>query len=129
MKLQPDDGRGSSLGIGPGSDDAMGSRRSSLRDSPKGSGSSLGTRQEIVGRRPEDSPQECQRLPDWREFERCSGISAKFARRFAKEIGKLVGNMPGDHQKKTEMSEAIGLAGVYCRCIDFWVADPPRLGG
>ncbi|RWV77225.1 hypothetical protein GW17_00061980 [Ensete ventricosum] len=38
------------------------------RDSPKGSGSLLGTRREIAGRRPEDSPQECRRLPDWREI-------------------------------------------------------------
>ncbi|RWW40676.1 hypothetical protein BHE74_00053887, partial [Ensete ventricosum] len=68
MKLQPDDGPRSSLGIGPGSDDAVGSRRSSLGDSSKGSGSSLGTRREIAGRRPEDSPQECRRLSDWREF-------------------------------------------------------------
>ncbi|RWV86710.1 hypothetical protein GW17_00051362 [Ensete ventricosum] len=67
MKLKPDDGPRSSLGIGPGSDDAVGSRRSSLGDSPKGSGSSLETCQEIVGRRPEDSPQEYRRLPDWRE--------------------------------------------------------------
>ncbi|RWW02271.1 hypothetical protein BHE74_00043524 [Ensete ventricosum] len=38
-----------------------------LGDSSKGSGSSLGTHREIVGRRPEDSPQEYQRLLDWRE--------------------------------------------------------------
>ncbi|RWW06554.1 hypothetical protein BHE74_00023936 [Ensete ventricosum] len=68
MKLQPDNGPRSSLGIGPGSDDAMGSHRSSLGDSPKGSGSSLGTHREIAGRRPEDSLQECRRLPDWREL-------------------------------------------------------------
>ncbi|RZS14209.1 hypothetical protein BHM03_00045876 [Ensete ventricosum] len=67
MELQPDDGLRSSLGIGPGSDDAVGSHRSSLGDSSKGSGSSLGTRREITGRRPEDSPQECRRLPDWWE--------------------------------------------------------------
>ncbi|RWW57313.1 hypothetical protein BHE74_00035931 [Ensete ventricosum] len=40
---------------------------SSLGDSPNGSGSSLGTRQEIARRRPEDSPQECRKLSDWRE--------------------------------------------------------------
>ncbi|RRT34554.1 hypothetical protein B296_00041904 [Ensete ventricosum] len=68
LKLQSDDGPRSSLGIGPGSDDAVGSCRSSLGDLPKGSGSSLGTRREIVGRRPEDSPQECRRLLDWREL-------------------------------------------------------------
>ncbi|RRT46707.1 hypothetical protein B296_00031554, partial [Ensete ventricosum] len=44
------------------------------------------------------------------------GISPTFARRFVEGIGKLAGNMPGDHQKKTgrltaRMSEAIGLAG------------------
>ncbi|RWV84895.1 hypothetical protein GW17_00053358 [Ensete ventricosum] len=67
MKLQPDVGPRSSLGIGPGSDDAVGSRRSSLGDSPKGSGSLLGTRWEITKRRLGDSPQECRRLPDWWE--------------------------------------------------------------
>ncbi|RRT35195.1 hypothetical protein B296_00047477, partial [Ensete ventricosum] len=44
----------------------MGSHRSSLGDSSKGSGSSLETRWEITGRRPENSPQECQRLSNWR---------------------------------------------------------------
>ncbi|RRT63665.1 hypothetical protein B296_00025436 [Ensete ventricosum] len=37
-------------------------------DTLKGSGSSLGTRQEIAERRPDDSPQECRRLPDWRDW-------------------------------------------------------------
>ncbi|RWW36225.1 hypothetical protein BHE74_00058770 [Ensete ventricosum] len=50
-------------------------------------------------------------------FERCSEISAKFARRFAEGIKKLVGNTLGDRLKKTErhiarISEAAGLAGV-----------------
>ncbi|RWW03039.1 hypothetical protein GW17_00033835 [Ensete ventricosum] len=40
----------------------------SCRDSPKGSRSSLGTRREIAGRRPEDLPQECRRQSDWREL-------------------------------------------------------------
>ncbi|RWV85535.1 hypothetical protein GW17_00052664, partial [Ensete ventricosum] len=49
-------------------------------------------------------------------FGRCSGISPKFARRFAEGIGKLAGNTLGDHYKKTErlivrMSEAARLAG------------------
>ncbi|RWW04323.1 hypothetical protein GW17_00032457, partial [Ensete ventricosum] len=66
MKLQPNDGPRSSLRIGPSSDDAVGSRQRSLGDSSKGSGSSLGTRQEITRRRPEDSPPECRRLSDWR---------------------------------------------------------------
>ncbi|RRT65497.1 hypothetical protein B296_00007012 [Ensete ventricosum] len=48
--------------------------------------------------------------------ERCSGISLEFARRFAKGIGKLVENTPGDRRKKTRrlivrMSEAAGLMG------------------
>ncbi|RRT42089.1 hypothetical protein B296_00038207 [Ensete ventricosum] len=77
MKLQPDDGPRSSLGIGSGLDNAMRSRRSSLRDSPKGSGSSLGTRRKIVERRPEDSPQECRRLQDWRE---CTTVAQAFGR-------------------------------------------------
>ncbi|RWW30919.1 hypothetical protein GW17_00004484 [Ensete ventricosum] len=50
-----------------GSDDVVGSRRSSLGDSPKGSGSLLGTCREIVGRRPYDSSQKCWRTPDWLE--------------------------------------------------------------
>ncbi|RRT58440.1 hypothetical protein GW17_00060205 [Ensete ventricosum] len=67
MELQPDDRPRSSLGIGPGSDDAVGSCRSSLGYSPKGSGSLLGTPQAIARRRLEDSSQECRRLPDWWE--------------------------------------------------------------
>ncbi|RRT57301.1 hypothetical protein B296_00002871, partial [Ensete ventricosum] len=102
MKLQPDDGLRSSLGIGPSSDDAVGSRRSSLGDSPKESGSSLGTRREIT-RRMEDSLQEYQRLPDWWE-------------RFIEGIGMLVGNTSGDRSKKTirlttRIPEVIGFAG------------------
>ncbi|RWW13401.1 hypothetical protein GW17_00022880 [Ensete ventricosum] len=53
-KLAGNDRPRSNLSIGPGSDDAVGSRRRSLGDSPKGSRSSLGTRREITGRRPED---------------------------------------------------------------------------
>ncbi|RRT34998.1 hypothetical protein B296_00031741 [Ensete ventricosum] len=60
MKLQPDDGPRSSLCIGPGYKRCNGI-------SPKGLGSSLGTRWEIAGRTPEDSPQECRTLPDRRE--------------------------------------------------------------
>ncbi|RWV95053.1 hypothetical protein GW17_00042356 [Ensete ventricosum] len=50
-------------------------------------------------------------------FERCSGISPEFARRFTEGIGMLAGNTPGDCRKKTRrltarMSEAAGLAGV-----------------
>ncbi|RWW13185.1 hypothetical protein GW17_00023116 [Ensete ventricosum] len=47
---------------------AVGSHRSSLGDSLKGSGSSLGTCREITEKRPEDSSQECRRLLDWREL-------------------------------------------------------------
>ncbi|RRT51726.1 hypothetical protein B296_00024468 [Ensete ventricosum] len=75
MELQPDNGPRSSLGIGPGSDDAVESRR-------------------------------------------------EFARRFTEEIGKLAGNMKGDHREKTEgltarMSEAIGLAKVGSK-LNLW---------
>ncbi|RZS07094.1 hypothetical protein BHM03_00037874, partial [Ensete ventricosum] len=47
---------------------------------------------------------------------RCSGISLKFARRFAERIEKLVGNTPGDPHKKTgrlvaRMLEATRLKG------------------
>ncbi|RRT60001.1 hypothetical protein B296_00004018 [Ensete ventricosum] len=50
-------------------------------------------------------------------FGRCSGISPKFARRFAEGIEKLAGNTPGDCRKKTRrltarMPEVVGLAGV-----------------
>ncbi|RWW52845.1 hypothetical protein BHE74_00040703 [Ensete ventricosum] len=41
---------------------------SSLGDSSKGSGSSLGARREITGRRSNDLPQEYRRLPDWRKL-------------------------------------------------------------
>ncbi|RWW17955.1 hypothetical protein GW17_00018097 [Ensete ventricosum] len=41
---------------------------SSLGDSLKGSGSSLGARLEITGRRPVDLPQECRSLPYWRKL-------------------------------------------------------------
>ncbi|RRT41370.1 hypothetical protein B296_00004512 [Ensete ventricosum] len=48
---------------------------------------------------------------------RCSGISPEFARRFAKGIEKLAGNMLGDCRKKTigliaRMPKATGLARV-----------------
>ncbi|RRT32825.1 hypothetical protein B296_00057085 [Ensete ventricosum] len=42
----------------------IGGSRKLAGNSPKGSGSSLGTRREITGRRPNDMPQECRRLPD-----------------------------------------------------------------
>ncbi|RWV79581.1 hypothetical protein GW17_00059260 [Ensete ventricosum] len=41
---------------------------SSLGDSPKGLRSSLGVHWEITGRRPNDLPQECRRLSDWRKL-------------------------------------------------------------
>ncbi|RWV91068.1 hypothetical protein GW17_00046678 [Ensete ventricosum] len=50
-------------------------------------------------------------------FGRCSGISSKFARRFAEEIGKFAGNTSGDHQKKigrltVRLPKAARLAGA-----------------
>ncbi|RRT47834.1 hypothetical protein B296_00008521 [Ensete ventricosum] len=64
----------------------------------------------------QDSLEDCRgsRKACW---ERCSGISSKFARRFVEGIGKLAGNMLGDHRKRTgrltaRMSEAIGLVGI-----------------
>ncbi|RWW45240.1 hypothetical protein BHE74_00048936 [Ensete ventricosum] len=42
--------------------DVVGSHRSSLGDSSKGSESSLGIRWEITERRPKDSPQKCWKL-------------------------------------------------------------------
>ncbi|RWW36653.1 hypothetical protein BHE74_00058308 [Ensete ventricosum] len=55
-------------------------------------------------------------------FERYSGISSKFARRFAEGIGKLTGNTPGDRRKKTgklvaRMSEATGLVRPWPRAL------------
>ncbi|RZS16390.1 hypothetical protein BHM03_00048371 [Ensete ventricosum] len=56
------------------------------------------------------------------------GSRKAYRERFAKGIGKLAGNTPGDHRKKIErliarMSEAIGLTGVI------WAVDPPRAAG
>ncbi|RWW76300.1 hypothetical protein BHE74_00015620 [Ensete ventricosum] len=79
-------------------------------------------------------------------FRRCSGISPKFARRFAKGIGKLVGNTPGDRRKKTRrlvvrISEAAGLVLEFDKWREpllrkfRWVAgergvlSPPKLSG
>ncbi|RZS18190.1 hypothetical protein BHM03_00050422 [Ensete ventricosum] len=67
-------------------------------------------------------------------FGRCSGISPKFARRFAVGIGKLAGNTSGDCRKKTErltvrISESTGLAGVYRCRPGFRVTNPPKMGG
>ncbi|RZS05497.1 hypothetical protein BHM03_00036032 [Ensete ventricosum] len=99
MKLQPDDGPRSSLCIGPGYKRCNGI-------SPKGLGSSLGTRWEIAGRTPEDSPQECRTLPDRREsgYKRCSEI-----------LPKGLGSSLGTRRKKTQrltvrMPNITGLA-------------------
>ncbi|RRT58021.1 hypothetical protein B296_00010128 [Ensete ventricosum] len=45
------------------------------------------------------------------------GLRREFAKRFAEGIGKVAGNTPRDHRKKTErltsrMPEAVGLAGM-----------------
>ncbi|RRT37861.1 hypothetical protein B296_00040127 [Ensete ventricosum] len=50
-------------------------------------------------------------------FGQCSGISSEFVRRFAKGIGKLVWNTPGDRRKKigrlvTRIPEVVELVGV-----------------
>ncbi|RWV84448.1 hypothetical protein GW17_00053838 [Ensete ventricosum] len=79
IELQPNDGPRSSLGIGLGSDNAVGSRR-------------------------------------------------EFARRFIEGIGKLVGNMKGDHWKKTgglatRMSKATRLAEVVSKLR--WTLNRP----
>ncbi|RRT39768.1 hypothetical protein B296_00018332 [Ensete ventricosum] len=82
---------------------------SSLGDSPKGSRSLLGAHREIIGRRSDDLPQECRRLPDWQKL----GLSLSL---FVEGIEKLARNTSGDHRKKTirltaRMLEATGLAG------------------
>ncbi|RZR73030.1 hypothetical protein BHM03_00019270 [Ensete ventricosum] len=50
--------------------------RDSLGDSPKGAGSSLGTCREITERRPEDSPQEYRKLPNWWELRKVEGTTS-----------------------------------------------------
>ncbi|RWV79824.1 hypothetical protein GW17_00058985 [Ensete ventricosum] len=69
-------------------------------------------------------------------FGGCSGISPKFARRFAKGIGKLAENMPRDRRKKTErltiiMSEAARLPGglVFTQRRSVVDAGVPQEGG
>ncbi|RRT61009.1 hypothetical protein B296_00035021 [Ensete ventricosum] len=68
MKLQPDNGPRSSLGIGLGLDDAVGPRREFTRRFAKGirklAGSTPGDHWKKTG----DLPQECWRLPDWRKL-------------------------------------------------------------
>ncbi|RZR74192.1 hypothetical protein BHM03_00033385 [Ensete ventricosum] len=65
---------------------------------------------------PDDGPRSSLSIGS--RFGRYSGISLEFARRFIEGIRKLVGNMSGDHRKKTieliaRMQEATGLAGVF----------------
>ncbi|RRT35952.1 hypothetical protein B296_00045665 [Ensete ventricosum] len=50
---------------------------SSLGDSSKGSGSSLGTHREITRKRPKDSLQECRRVTDWRD-DGCTVVAQAF---------------------------------------------------
>ncbi|RWW41798.1 hypothetical protein BHE74_00052693, partial [Ensete ventricosum] len=57
------------------------------------------TKTEAMELQPDDGPRSCLSIGP--RFGRCSGISSKFARRFAKGIGKLIRNTPGDRQKKT----------------------------
>ncbi|RWV77941.1 hypothetical protein GW17_00061164 [Ensete ventricosum] len=115
---------------------------SSLRDSPKGSRSLLGTRREIARKKtaglvtimlkavglcgrltmtgamelqPDDGPRSS--LSIRLEFGRCSGISSEFTRRFAEGIRKLTGSTPGDRREKIKklavsMPEATGLSEV-----------------
>ncbi|RZS10203.1 hypothetical protein BHM03_00041381 [Ensete ventricosum] len=96
---------------------------SSLGDLPKELGSSLGREGRSPGRRPEDLPQDCQRLLEYTggvlqkkiiggSRKACPdlgigpssddevGSCRKFARRFDEGIGKLAGNMKGDRQEK-----------------------------
>ncbi|RWW03170.1 hypothetical protein GW17_00033690 [Ensete ventricosum] len=68
------------------------------------------------GKRPEDLPQECRRLPDYAGLQpddvpryslgiglssdNTMGSRRKFARRFVEGIGKLAGNAKGDRRKE-----------------------------
>ncbi|RRT85163.1 hypothetical protein B296_00008955 [Ensete ventricosum] len=70
---------------------------------------------EVMELQPDDGPRSSLSIGPG--FGRCSGISPKFARRFAEGIGKLTGNTSGDRRKKTKrlttrMSEATGMAGL-----------------
>ncbi|RWW67391.1 hypothetical protein BHE74_00025169 [Ensete ventricosum] len=77
-------------------------------------GNSLGVHRELA--------EDIESLPGWRKgvrqkktethrkiiegsrkacWERCSGISSKFTRRFVEGTGKLAGNTLGDRRKKT----------------------------
>ncbi|RWW35805.1 hypothetical protein BHE74_00059223, partial [Ensete ventricosum] len=70
-------------------------------------------------------------------FKRCNGISLKFTRRFVEGIGKLAGNTPRDHRKKTKrlaarMSEVAGLAGgqrVNHPYLGVRAVEPPKSMG
>ncbi|RWW61518.1 hypothetical protein BHE74_00031426 [Ensete ventricosum] len=68
MKLQPDNEPRSSLGIGPGLDDAMGPHREFARRFAEGIRNLLGARHEITEKRSDDLSQECWRLPDWQKL-------------------------------------------------------------
>ncbi|RRT37532.1 hypothetical protein B296_00021477 [Ensete ventricosum] len=52
---------------------------------------------EAMELQPDDGPRSSLSIEPG--FRRCSGISPKFAWRFAEGIGKLDGNTPGDHRK------------------------------
>ncbi|RRT40193.1 hypothetical protein B296_00029671 [Ensete ventricosum] len=118
MKLQPDDGPRYSLGIGPSSDDAVGSRRKFTRRFTEGMGKLVGN---VKGDRWEEDRRTCHKIDgsyrSMPELDDAVGPRREFARRFAEGIGKLVGNMPGDCRKKTigltvRMPEATGLTRV-----------------
>ncbi|RRT71805.1 hypothetical protein B296_00019962, partial [Ensete ventricosum] len=97
--------------------------REFARRRPRLTGRFSGVAEKLIGRltmtgamelQPDDGPR--SRLSIWPGFRRCSGISLEFARRFAKGIRKLVGNMLGDRRKKTRrltvrMPEASRLVG------------------
>ncbi|RZR73494.1 hypothetical protein BHM03_00024977 [Ensete ventricosum] len=93
MKLQPDDGPRYSLGIGPSSDDAVGSRRKFARRFAEG-----------IGNLAENTKGDC-REEDQRTYRKIVGVYGmgsrrKFARRFVERIGKLAGNAKGDRPEE-----------------------------
>ncbi|RRT70513.1 hypothetical protein B296_00000783 [Ensete ventricosum] len=64
---------------------------------------------------PVDGPRSCLGIE--LGLDDAMGPRLEFARRFVEGIGKLAGNMPGDHQKKTRrlitrIPEAVGLTRV-----------------
>ncbi|RRT64485.1 hypothetical protein B296_00010378 [Ensete ventricosum] len=115
--------------------DAVRNSSGVCRQLTEGIGSLLGWRKRVRSKKIE-TRQKIIRGSRKTYRERCSGISLKFARRFAERIGKLAGNMSGDCWKKsidltTRMSEAAELVGglVFTQRRSVVDAGVPQEGG